>query len=46
MTAGDAENGDELYQDTTLKLPEKKGWTLRRNSLCYCIMVMRLLNNQ
>ena len=24
MTAGDAENGDELYQDTMLKLLEKK----------------------
>ena len=24
MTTGDAENGDELYQDTLLKLLEKK----------------------
>ena len=29
MTAGNAENGDELYQDTMLKLLEKrKNWNL------------------
>ncbi|MDE6220617.1 MAG: RNA polymerase sigma factor [Lachnospiraceae bacterium] len=40
MTAGDAENGDELYQDTMLRLLEKKkGLEATQNTKSYALSV-------
>ena len=48
MTAGDTENGDELYQDTMLKLLEKKKkLDFMQNTKSYALSTsIYLLNNK